>query len=132
MIGLFAAIHLAYAAWVLADPVSAASVSGIVLDGAAARGEFRALFGGLVAALGAVLACAPFSRSGPVALTTLAFLYGGLAFGRVVALVAERPVRYTLILLVAEGAFALCLLAMARGLRASGGSPGANGEEIRK
>lgn len=82
---LGALANLGFGLFALAQPHQAAELSSLDLTPDSARAEYRAVFGGLVASLGAcmLLVLARRDRTGAL---LLALLFGGLVAGRIVDL----------------------------------------------
>ena len=115
LLGLIAAVNLAWGAISILDPLWAARMVGLeVPDAPAALGELRAVYGGLVGSLGVVLALAVLRRPLRAWYGALAILFAGLVLGRVVSLFADGFDAFTVLALGVEGITALLLLAACR------------------
>lgn len=129
-------LHLIFGGYALFAPASVASFMGFELQGAGAVGEVRAIFGGLVFAIGlAILRGAAGGVRGRQWLFAVALGYAGLFAGRVVSLAGDGPTAHTLLSMAVEGAFAGFLLFAAGQLGASaegGGGAGVSqrGEDV--
>lgn len=91
-----AAFFLGMGLFGLAAPSKLIAPFGIDLDTATARTEVRAVYGGFGLAIGVLLALAAFDVGGlqrGVAIT-VAVALAGMAFGRLVARLRERPGRF--------------------------------------
>ncbi len=88
-----ALLFLAMGLFGLAAPTALVAPFGIVLGGAEGRGEVRAVYGGFGVAIAVLLALAAFGVPGlrPGAVVAVAASLLGMAFGRLVARLFERP-----------------------------------------
>ncbi|AHK32719.1 hypothetical protein OPAG_05601 [Rhodococcus opacus PD630] len=80
----------------LAVPARLVAPFGLSADSATSRSEVRAVYGGFGVAVAALLFFAAFDAYGirSVASVTVAVALLGMAFGRVVSAVADRPTRF--------------------------------------
>lgn len=85
----------------------AARTIGFTLQTAGARGEMRAVYGGLVLALGVVMFIALAKAECRQFLLPVALIFAGLVCGRLVSFVADGFSRYTLIIFLIELAAAV-------------------------
>lgn len=111
---LGALANLGFAAIALALPERAAELSELDLTPAAARAEYRAVFGGLVGALGLGMLWVVLRRERAGA-WLLALLFGGLVFGRGVDLILGSFEVTQLALMALETGMAGALILWARG-----------------
>jgi len=96
LIGLVAVFFLGMGLLGLAAPKRLIRPFGISLESATARTEVRAVYGGFGVAVAALLGFAAFDVGGiqrGVAIA-VAVALAGMAFGRLVARLAERPERF--------------------------------------
>ena len=114
LVGLVAAANVAFGAWSLALPSRAAGLVGFQLEDAAASGEMRAVYGGLVLGLGLVMGAALRREDGGHWLRAIGLCFLGLVFGRAVSLLADGLTTWNAAALVLEGATAALLLFAAR------------------
>lgn len=93
VIALVAVFFLGMGLLGLAAPAALVKPFGITLTGPEARTEVRAVYGGFGVAIAALLACAAADVGAlrPGAVLAVAFALGGMAFGRLVAWIADRP-----------------------------------------
>jgi hypothetical protein len=108
LILVIAAINILFGAVAIADPRRVASWIGFELTGIGPLGELRAMYGGLVAVVGILIAVAVLATNGGALLVPLALLLGGLVVGRAVSLVVDGFSWYT----VATGVFELISAAL--------------------
>ena len=80
----------------LAVPARLVAPFGLSADSATSRSEVRAVYGGFGVAVAALLFFAAFDAYGirSVASVTVAVALLGMAFGRIVSAVADRPTRF--------------------------------------
>ena len=80
----------------LAAPARLVAPFGLSADSATSRAEVRAVYGGFGVAVAALLFFAAFDAYGirSVASVTVAVALLGMAFGRIVSAVADRPTRF--------------------------------------
>ncbi|MFD6062054.1 DUF4345 domain-containing protein [Rhodococcus wratislaviensis] len=80
----------------LAAPVRLVAPFGLSADSATSRAEVRAVYGGFGVAVAGLLFFAAFDIHGirSVAAVTVAVALLGMAFGRIVSAVADRPTRF--------------------------------------
>ena len=110
-LGLNGIIFFAYGVVCLFSPETPAEYAGIVLPGASAETEIRAMYGGLQAALGAFLIlCALNEMRSAEGLRVMVFLLGGLAIGRAFGLLLDGATSYNLYALVYEATASLIAL----------------------
>lgn len=110
LVGLVAVGNLAFGAWSLAWPARAAQLVGFTLESDAARGEVRAVHGGLVLGLGVVMVAALRRSDGRHWLRALAPCFLGLALGRLVSLGLDGFTTWNGAALVLEAGTAVLLL----------------------
>ena len=111
---LGALANLGFAVYALILPASAAELSELDLTPAAARAEYRAVFGGLVGALGLGMLWVVARGEGAGA-RLLALLFGGLVFGRGADLLLGSFEPLQLGLMALEAGMAVALWLWARG-----------------
>lgn len=111
---LGALANLGFAAYALILPFSAAELSEFDLNPAPARAEYRAVFGGLVGALGLGMLWV-VARGERAGAWLLALLFSGLVFGRAVDLVLGSFEPQQLALIALEAGMAAALILWARG-----------------
>ncbi|MFC9832581.1 DUF4345 domain-containing protein [Rhodococcus sp. NPDC127530] len=80
----------------LAAPARLVAPFGLSADSPTSRAEVRAVYGGFGVAVAALLVFAAFDAYGirSVASVTVAVALLGMAFGRIVSAVADRPTRF--------------------------------------
>lgn len=105
----FALVNLAYGVFALFDAQRAARLVRLHPETRAARGEIRALYGGLVIALGLMTIVGLRRPEGWVVIEALGIAFAGLAAGRVGALLLDGFSRWNAWLLVGEGGAAVFL-----------------------
>lgn len=118
LVWLLAAANLAWGAAALLFSSWAAGVLALTPQEAHASGEIRAVFGGLVFVMGALMVAALVRPERVAWLTALAYLFVGLVVGRVISLALDGPGTYTLVAICGEGLGALLLFLEARNRRA--------------
>lgn len=102
--------HLIFGVFALYAPGQVAGMIGLDMETAGGRGEVRALYGGLVCAVGvAILRGAMAGPSAKQWLLVIAVLYSGLAVGRIVSLAGDGVAFHTLGALAVEGGLAAFL-----------------------
>ncbi|MHC4376280.1 MAG: DUF4345 family protein [Planctomycetota bacterium] len=116
---LGALANLGFAAYALILPASAAELSELDLTPAAARAEYRAVFGGLVGALGLGMLWV-LARGERAGAWLLALMFGGLVFGRGVDLLLGSFEPMQLALMALEAGMAAALILWARGASSVG------------
>ena len=85
-LGLSALVWLPYGIYCFSDPAFLAGSAGVASNSATGTIELRAMYGGLQAGIGALAGLAVFrAQWRTAALTTIAFLCGGLFFARALA-----------------------------------------------
>lgn len=120
---LFGALNVAWGLYALARPGPAARLMKLVPEAPAARGEIRAVYGGLVLALGALMIAAPWSPHGRGWLLAFSCAFAALAVGRVLSLLLDGLSPYTGAAAALEGlAAGFLLLAAARWESVRGGA----------
>lgn len=113
LLALIALGNVFFGAFALVATDKVAAFIRLVPEAPQAHGEMRAIFGGLVLALAALVAAGAMDpgKYGRW-LSAAGLIFGGLALGRVLSLVADGAVTYTLIALALEGgSAALCFYA---------------------
>lgn len=110
---LLAAFDVAYGLFAIAAPVRAADGVGLELASVGAHGEIRALYGGMMIAMGVVTGGA-LVWNRPQWLLALGIVWCGLVLGRVVSLIADGPARATLALGAIEAISAAAMIAASR------------------
>lgn len=120
-VALLAAVNLLFGVIALTSPGRVARFIGLETTSASARGELRAVFGGLVIALAVLMVVALRRDDGPAILRTVAVIFAGLAAGRVVSLAADGVNAYTAIALLLEGGTAALLAWAAKVVGAAAG-----------
>lgn len=99
--------HLIFGIFALYAPVQVAGLMGLEPLSAGGHGEIRALYGGLVAAVGiAILRGAMGGPAGKQWLMAIAVAFSGLAVGRIVSLAGDGVAAHTLGALAFEGGIA--------------------------
>jgi hypothetical protein len=98
---ILAAINVLFGIIALAQPRRVASWIGFELMGTGALGEFRSVYGGLVAVVGILIAVAVLMTDGGPLIGSLALVFAGLVVGRAVSLAVDGFATYT----VAAGIF---------------------------
>ncbi len=116
---LGALANLAFAAYALIRPEDAAELSELDLTAAAARAEYRAVFGGLVGALGLGMLWVVV-RGERAGARLLALLFAGLVCGRGVELAVGTFDPQQLGLMGLEAGLAAVLVLWARGAHPAG------------
>jgi len=91
-------------------PDRIAGIIGFGLESGAARGEMRAVYGGLFLALGLVIAVPVFRPRHRVWWLVSGLVFAGLVAGRIVSLLTDGIHGYTLITGASEGLAAAVLL----------------------
>lgn len=109
ILAVLAVGHMGFGVWALAAPDRVAAMVEMSLRTAGATGEVRAVYGGLMLALGLALARGAMggARAGSW-LSVVALGYGGLVLGRAVSLATDGASGYTLLAMAFEalvGAF---------------------------
>lgn len=110
LLALIALGNVFFGAFALVATDKVAAFIRLMPEAPQAHGEMRAIFGGLVLALAALVAAGAMDpgKYGRW-LSAAGLIFAGLALGRVVSLIADGIVTYTLVALVLEGgAAALC------------------------
>ena len=103
----FGLINFAFGLLAFIDPVVVTTWSGLGLEGPAAFGEVRAVFGGVFSTVGLLyLIAIAVSNPKPI-LGTLALLFAGLSVGRISSLTIDGWSLYTAVGLFLELAIAL-------------------------
>lgn len=102
------AINVLFGLYALAMPAGVAEMAGWAILEPRGAGELRAVYGGLVGALGVMLAIAWRRRDGSW-YEALALGFAGLTLGRLVSLVADGFSTYTVIAAVFEALTAVFL-----------------------
>jgi hypothetical protein len=110
---LLAAFDVLYGVYALSAPARAAAGVGIQLEAAGAHGEIRAIYGGMMVAMGVVTAGA-LVLDRPDWLVALGIVWCGLVAGRVVSVLAEGPARLTLVLGAVEAVSAVAMIVYGR------------------
>lgn len=108
---IVSALFLLMGLYAFARPRTFLSVFGLRAETADLRNEIQAVYGGFGVAIAAVLMLPmwmPETRAGVI--VTVAAALAGMAAGRVVALLRERPGRWPLLFLGVEAAGAAFLL----------------------
>ena len=100
---IIAVINILFGAVAIAQPRRVASWVGFELMGTGALGEFRAVYGGLVAVVGILIAIAAWTANGGPLSGYLALVFAGLVAGRVVSLLIDGFSWYS----IAAGIFEL-------------------------
>ncbi len=108
LVGLLGLGNIGFGLIALLDPPRVASWLGLELLGVSAYGELRAVYGGLVLALGGAMIWGVFGNQ-PSWLAPLALLFGGLVSGRLISLSLDGWSTYTLAAAILEAAGALLL-----------------------
>lgn len=109
LIFAIALINFFFGGFALVATDKVAELVSLVPGAPHAHGEMRAVFGGLVAALGAMLAIGAADPRYRSWLGAAGMIFGGLALGRLVSLFADGVETYTLVTLAFEGgSAALC------------------------
>lgn len=99
----FALVNLLYGLWALVDAKRAAALVKLEPQSKMALGEIRALYGGLVGALGAITLWSLGHEDQDTILRMLGLAFVGIALGRIASLVLDGPTRWNLLLLIGEG-----------------------------
>jgi hypothetical protein len=107
---VLAAVHFGYGLFALVAPDRAARWVGLAPVRPAGRGEIRALYGGLLVAVGVVLAWGLVDPWGPAWYLALGLGFAGLAVGRAASLVVDGVRPYTVVAFVAETLVSVLLL----------------------
>lgn len=97
-LAVLAVAHIGFGIWALGAPQQVAAMAELQPLTAGAMGELRAVYGGLIIAMGAAIARGAMGGANAgVWLTVVALAYGGLASGRLVSLLADGASGYTLL-----------------------------------
>ncbi|KAB2340194.1 DUF4345 family protein [Actinomadura rudentiformis] len=96
VIGLVAMFFLGMGIFGLIAPATLIKPFGITLASAEARTEVRAVYGGFGVAIALLLACAAadIAELRPGAVVAVGIALAGMAFGRLVGRMADRPARF--------------------------------------
>lgn len=96
VIVLVAVFFLGMGVFGLAAPATLIKPFGITLSSAEARTEVRAVYGGFGVAIAFLLACAAADIAGlrPGAVIAVGIALAGMAFGRLVGRMTDRPARF--------------------------------------
>jgi hypothetical protein len=116
---LLGTVNVAFGSVATVLPGPVADFVGLAPQSDSALGELRAVFGGLVLSLGALMLVAPWRRDGPTIAWAVGTCYVGLTLGRLVSLALEGPSAYTGVALGLEGGAAAVLLLGSRALRSA-------------
>ena len=114
---LLVAINVGFGLYAIAAPHGVAEMVGVTIVETRGAGELRAVYGGLVGALGVMLALA-WRRADGSWFTALAIGFAGLALGRLVSLAVDGYATYTLLAAVFEALAALFLARAGRAVTA--------------
>jgi len=107
---LLALAHVLFGFYGLYSPDGMAGITGLEMATTGARGEMRAIIGGLMAALGiAILRGSMGGKTGRQWLWAVAAAYVGLACGRLVSLGMDGMSAHTLLAGLLEGVLATVL-----------------------
>lgn len=107
-LGLNGGVFLLYGLYCLIAPSVPADYAGMVLPNASARTEVAAMYGGLQAGVGGLLAWTALrAERVPLGLTVLIVVLGSLALGRGFGLLAHGATAYNLGAIAYEGSGAL-------------------------
>ncbi|MEZ6195136.1 MAG: DUF4345 family protein [Planctomycetota bacterium] len=116
---LFGLSNLAFAFFSVWDLTGTAKLTGFAMITRGGYGEFRAVYTGLVAAVGALLVLSPFRPEGRAWLQTLCFIFAGLACGRILSLALDGSDPQTVLGLIFEGAAAAATFEGSRRIHAA-------------
>lgn len=105
---LLVVVNVGFGVFAVAAPGRVAGMVGWTIDAPHGAGELRAVYGGLVGALGVMLGLAWSRRDGSW-YSALAIGFAGLTLGRLVSLAVDTVATYTLVAAVFEGLTALFL-----------------------
>ncbi|MGE3965517.1 MAG: DUF4345 family protein [Planctomycetota bacterium] len=118
--------NLLFGVYCIVRPTTLAELAGVTSPTASVLGELRAVYGGLVGALGLALLAILFRKLDRPEQVLLGVLFAGLSLGRLVSIVVDGPSGFTLSALGFEGGAAAVLWwnpTPADGVRAAGTRP---------
>lgn len=110
---LLAAFDVGFGLFALLAPERAAGGVGLQLADAGAHGEIRAIYGGMMLAMGLVTAGA-LVWNRPDWLLALGLVWCGLVLGRLVSVIADGPARLTLVIGAVEAISAVTMILYGR------------------